>query len=281
MVSKREPTIKVKNRTYKVNSVRPALLQKWKNECMIKFPVHRLFNCLMVDVPWSYRVAKYSESKTLNGLATYPCQSLQELMDMPVKKILAEPAVCFFWVTGPMLSDAFKILEAWGLTYCSIFNVWVKTYANGEPVFNPGYYSRSSVELLLIATRGKGLTKLRKRFDIRQVVQAPRLTHSEKPDIFVRIVESLFDFPAKLEMYARSIKPGWSSWGLEVSDGKNQHFYYQDPGYKDPRSTSTDSSKTLKKTGGNPENVPMDEYVIEEFKLPKQYFVEHGLTGVL
>ena len=202
---------------------------------MLKFPTNRLFSCLMVDVPWCYRVAKYSESKSLNGLATYPSQSLQELMAMPVRSILADPAVVFFWVTGPMLSDAFKILEAWGLQYSSIFNVWVKTYANGEPVFNPGFYSRSSVELLLIATRGKGLTKLRKRFDIRQVVHAPRLTHSEKPDIFARIIESLFDFPAKLEMYARKTKPGWSAWGLEVSDGKKNHFYHQDPGYKDPR----------------------------------------------
>ena len=134
---------------------------------------------------------------------------------------------------------------------------------------------------MLVAYKGHGITKLRTTRSLRQVVSLPRLKHSEKPHAFRQIIKEYFDLPNRVEIYARDVAEGWSSWGLEISDGKNQHFYHQDPGYKDPRDASTDSSKTLKKTGGNPENVPMDEYVIEEFKLPKQYFVEHGLTGVL
>ena len=281
MVLRTEPTIRVKGRVYKVDEIKSSLLQRWKLECYSKFPLDKTFDIALIDPPWEFRSGNYSKSKTFNGLATYPTQPLIELKALPVRDILNDPGAVFLWCTPATMLEAMELINCWKLKFVTVFHVWVKIQKDGTPVFGTGAYVRNSSEFLLLARHGNGLTKKIKNHSTRQVVFAPRLKHSEKPQIFQMIIENFFDLPKRIELYARSVRPGWSAWGLEVSDGKKNHFYYQDPGYKDPHSTSTDSSKTLKKTGGNPENVPMDEYVIEEFKLPKQYFVEHGLTGVL
>jgi N6-adenosine-specific RNA methylase IME4 len=38
-----------------------------------------------------------------------------EICAMPVQEIVAEEAVLFLWATNPMLRDALRVIEAWGL----------------------------------------------------------------------------------------------------------------------------------------------------------------------
>ena len=281
MVLKTEPTIKVKGKVYKIDDVKPSLLHRWKLECYAKFPLDKSFDLAVIDPPWAFRSGNYSKSKTFNGLATYPTQPLIELKALPVRDILNNPGAVFLWCTPATMLEAMELIKSWKLKFVTVFHVWVKIQKDGTPVFGTGAYVRNSTEFLLLARHGNGLTKKIKNHSTRQVIFAPRLKHSEKPQIFQTIIEDFFDLPKRIELYARSIRRGWSAWGLEISDGGKNHFYYQDPGYKDPQATSQKSSKPPKKTGGNPNNVPMDEYVIEEMTLPKEYFVEHGLTGVL
>ena len=223
MVSKKDPTIHVKNKLYRINAVREGLLSRWKRECLQKFPLGRKFHILYADPPWKFKTGNYAKSKSLNGLATYPTQSLEDIMAMPVENILAETAALFIWTTSPLMYETMKVIDSWNLKFVCVFNVWLKTYASGEPVFGTGRYSRGSTEYLLLARRGSGLTKWVKSHSIRQVVAVPRLGHSEKPDIFAAIVDSIFPDPNmnKLELYARKLRKGWSAWGLEVSAGKN------------------------------------------------------------
>ena len=40
--------------------------------------------------------------------------------------------------------------------------------------------------------------------------------HSEKPEEFYAMVESLCPAPAYLELFARSARQGWTAWGAEA-----------------------------------------------------------------
>jgi N6-adenosine-specific RNA methylase IME4 len=75
-----------------------------------------------------------------------------------------------------------------------------------------GYWTRSNPEDCWLATRGAP-----KRMDagVRQLVVAPVMEHSRKPDLYADI-ERLVQGPY-LELYARRPWDGWTSWGNELA----------------------------------------------------------------
>jgi N6-adenosine-specific RNA methylase IME4 len=52
--------------------------------------------------------------------------------------------------------------------------------------------------------------------DVRELVIAPRREHSRKPDEVAAGTERLVAGPY-LELFARETRPGWTSWGNEVT----------------------------------------------------------------
>ena len=71
--------------------------------------------------------------------------------------------------------------------------------------------------MCLLATRGK---PNRRRADVKKLIVSPRREHSRKPDEAYSRIEALCDGPY-LEMFARSTRKGWDSWGLEAEiDGR-------------------------------------------------------------
>ena len=65
---------------------------------------------------------------------------------------------------------------------------------------------------MLLATRG---SPLRLAADVHQVVIAPIGEHSEKPAEVYRRIERLYGGP-RLELFARKLRPGWTTWGDEL-----------------------------------------------------------------
>jgi site-specific DNA-methyltransferase (adenine-specific) len=56
------------------------------------------------------------------------------------------------------------------------------------------------------------------KHNVRQLVEAPRGAHSQKPDeVRNRIVELMGDLP-RIELFARSYAKGWDVWGNEVNN---------------------------------------------------------------
>jgi len=61
------------------------------------------------------------------------------------------------------------------------------------------------------------MSKYLKKRNVRQLVQATRGKHSEKPDeVRKRIVEMFGDELLKVELFARQNHTGWDAWGNEV-----------------------------------------------------------------
>jgi len=52
------------------------------------------------------------------------------------------------------------------------------------------------------------------------VIVAPVGAHSEKPSRFAEIIETMFPTLPRVEMFARTSRPGWDVWGNEVIGGR-------------------------------------------------------------
>ena len=82
--------------------------------------------------------------------------------------------------------------------------------------FGTGYIFRSAAELFLIGTRGKPAQKVRNE---RNLIAAPVREHSRKPDAMYTKIEALWDGPY-VELFSRSSRPCWHSWGAEAGKFK-------------------------------------------------------------
>ena len=107
-------------------------------------------------------------------------------------------------VTSPLLEDSFKVINAWGFKYKTSF-VWDKI------AHNMGHYNSVRHEFLLVATKGSCTPDNIKLFD--SVVSINRTEHSKKPEEFRNIIDTLYTYGKKLELFARDAAEGWDVWG--------------------------------------------------------------------
>ena len=79
-----------------------------------------------------------------------------------------------------------------------------------------GRHTRQNPELCLLATRGKGLSRVSASIKNPQITR--RLKHSEKPDLFRKLIEDLYGDKSRVELFARTkrLGSGWDCWGNEV-----------------------------------------------------------------
>lgn len=168
------------------------------------------YQIIYADPPWRY------EQKSLSGAAEkhYNTMSIQEICDLPIQELSQENSVLFLWATFPMLKEALMVIEAWGYKYKTVGFVWVKENKKSSGWFmGLGFWTRGNAEICLLATKGK---PKRIHAGVRQLVTAPVLEHSKKPnDVRKRIVELMGDVP-RLELFARQKVNGWDVWGNEV-----------------------------------------------------------------
>lgn len=183
------------------------------------------FAAIYADPPWAFKA--WAKDKMLKDGTSpraverhYPVHETSVIADLPIGELAAHDSCLFMWFSWPMLPDAMALIEAWGFTYKTCAFCWVKGDARQVEFFNGetkadmtlGYWTRANSEACLLATRGKP-----KRLDagVRQGIIEPRREHSRKPDCVYSRIERLVAGPY-LELFARSTRPGWSSWGNQV-----------------------------------------------------------------
>ena len=180
---------------------------------MIPFPAKK-YNVIYADPPWAFRV--WSEKgKERSADKHYSCMTLDDLKQMPVNSITAgDGCALFMWATFPMLREALELIEAWGFEYKTCAFCWVKQNPNRGGVFaGLGRWVQGNAELCLLATKGH---PHRISKSVRQIVEAPRGRHSEKPaEVRDRIVQLMGDLP-RIELFARQAADGWDCWGNEA-----------------------------------------------------------------
>lgn len=177
---------------------------------MIEIPtVSGGWQLVLADPPWRF--------KTFNGRSAVPTQAsdpyqtmtIEDLRALPVSQAASKDALLVLWTVGSHLEQAVRLGESWGFKYVTDLFYWVK------PVIGMGYHTRKMVEPCLLFKRGRGLPVV--SHSVRQAIHAPRRQHSRKPDEQYQRLDALYGKDLRrLELFARTQRPGWTAWGNEV-----------------------------------------------------------------
>lgn len=160
------------------------------------------YRIIYADPPWDYG-AHAQPDYHKEQRDHYPIMELEKICAEPVKDWVQDNAVLFLWVTSPILEKAFQVIHAWGFEYKASF-VWDKIK------HNMGHYNSVRHEFLLICARGSCQPDAKQLFDSVQSIE--RGEHSAKPVEFYDIIETLYTYGKRLEMYARQRRPGWDAY---------------------------------------------------------------------
>lgn len=187
---------------------RAAVVEQMRDAPPLPNGKYRIF---YADPPWSYGNSGVIGPTDNYGHVHrhYPSMSIAELCAMgPAVRDMAEDnAVLFMWVTSPLLEECFDVIRAWGFKYKTSF-VWDKVRHNF------GHYNSVRHELLLVCTRGSCTPDNPRLYDSVQTIERSD-THSEKPGEFRDMIEELYEYGGRIELFARVNTDGWEAWGNE------------------------------------------------------------------
>jgi len=139
----------------------------------------------------------------------YPTMTLEEIAALPIPGLLAEDAIVWLWTTSRFQYEAEQIArDVWGLEHRNTLT-WAKTDRHGKPRLGTGHWLRGQTEPCLLYMHGQPLFI---NGNHSTLLAAPARQHSRKPDAFYTLVEDTCP-GAKLELFARQHRPGWTAWG--------------------------------------------------------------------
>ena len=173
------------------------------------------YRVIYADPPWKYNNSGVIVTDTgaevyPRALKHYPDMSIAELCEIgaTIKDMADDNAVLFLWVTSPLLEESFDVIRAWGFKYKTSF-VWDKI------AHNFGHYNSVRHEFLLVCTRGSCTPDVPTLYD--SVVSIQRTEHSVKPEDFRRIIDDLYTYGQRIELFARRPVDGWEVWGNQAN----------------------------------------------------------------
>lgn len=169
------------------------------------------FGLILCDPAWSFdNWSAAGEAK--NAKAQYECMPTAEIAALPVGHLASRDCWLWLWATHPMLDVAIDVMKGWGFKFVTS-GVWVKRGPrSGKLAFGTGYVLRSCSEPFLLGKIGDPPTTSK---SVRTVIEAARRQHSRKPDQAYAIAEKLFGDVARVELFSRQSRPGWTTWGAE------------------------------------------------------------------
>jgi N6-adenosine-specific RNA methylase IME4 len=171
------------------------------------------YRVIYADPPWRYEnYSKAGEWK--NAARHYDCMSIDQIAALPVGHLAQERCALFLWATNPLLDRAIEVMKAWGFRYTTVAFTWAKrTRRDTDWHMGLGYSTRANAEICLLGTIGDvGLPRSRA---VRSLIVEPVREHSRKPDRVPADIERMYGGPY-VELFARTSRPGWESWGNET-----------------------------------------------------------------
>ncbi len=160
---------------------------------------------IAADPPWLYDDA-LDGSDAVRGGCPYPGMPLADICAL--KPPAAEDCILWLWTTNAFIADgsAAAVVKAWGFQSKTVLT-WIK------PKMGVGRWLRNITEHCILAVRGSPKVDLGNQTTM---LVAPVGEHSAKPDLFYRMVEKLCPSPSRIEMFARTDRPGWVTSGAEL-----------------------------------------------------------------
>lgn len=188
-------------------------------------PQTHYYTTIMADPPWMER----GGGKIKRGADHhYPLMKTDDICALPVSTVASENSHLYLWVTNNFLPDGLKVMNAWGYRYVTKID-WFKGYIDDDSLIEDmsdsaleiglGQYFRGCTESCLFGVKGRipyQTLPNGKRAQGRTGFHAPRKKHSEKPEKFRTMVETVSPGPY-LELFARTPSLGWDVWGNDTS----------------------------------------------------------------
>lgn len=161
------------------------------------------YHVLVADPPWPY--TKRSSDTTHRGTIPYPSMTLDDIEALDVAALAYEDCILWLWTTNAFMADAYRVAGSWGFEVKTILT-WAKDR------MGLGDWLRGQTEHCLLAVKGKPVVTLSNQTTL---LHGRVGEHSEKPEEFYRLVESLCP-GSKCEIFSRRRREGWNTFGSEV-----------------------------------------------------------------
>jgi N6-adenosine-specific RNA methylase IME4 len=180
----------------------------------------RKFKSIGMDPQWKFLTrSEAGDGRSAN--MHYKTEEVDKIKALPVEALAHDDCALYMWMVDWCPQDALDLIAHYGFKHITTAFTWIKT--NGDDAgldlwsdssfhLGQGYWSRANPEQCYFATRG---TPKRLYADVRQLIIAPVMEHSRKPDEWLDRVERLTEGDY-LELQARRPRPGWVSWGDEL-----------------------------------------------------------------
>lgn len=171
---------------------------------------------IVIDPPWLQKMrSKKGEAKAPQ--AHYRCMTIEEICALPVGDLALPDCWLFLWTCAPLLDKAFVVMDAWGFDYCTRM-AWRKIGSRGGQKVGPGFVVRTMHEDILIGKRGEPpqLKALPSIVEEGSMFDGEAREHSRKPEAFYRLVEDFALSELRADIFARTRRAGWESFGDEL-----------------------------------------------------------------
>ncbi|NXA97226.1 METL4 protein, partial [Melanocharis versteri] len=183
------------------------------------------YDVIVIDPPW--------ENKSVKRSNRYSHLSLWQIKQIPVPALAAPNCLVVTWVTNRQKHLRFvkdELYPHWSVKTLAEWH-WVKITTAGEFVLPLDSLHKKPYEVLVLGrVQGDVKEALRKSEDVlpipehQLIVSIPCSLHSHKPPLTAVLAEFIKPDVECLELFARNLQPGWTSWGNEVL--KFQHIDY-------------------------------------------------------
>ncbi|KAK2546231.1 N(6)-adenine-specific methyltransferase METTL4 isoform X1 [Columba livia] len=183
------------------------------------------YDVIVIDPPW--------ENKSLKRSNRYSYLSSWQIKQIPVPALAAPNCLVVTWVTNRQKHLRFvkdELYPHWSVKTLAEWH-WVKITRAGEFVLPLDSLHKKPYEVLVLGrVQGDIKEALRKSEDVlpvpehKLIVSIPCSLHSHKPPLTAVLAEFIKPDVECLELFARNLQPGWTSWGNEVL--KFQHIDY-------------------------------------------------------
>lgn len=179
------------------------------------------YHTVVADPPWPSNIggtwtARVDKARPQNQ---YPTLTVGEICAIPVPA--AEQAHLYLWAVSQRVDWAYTVAAAWGFAPVVLLT-WRK------PGLGVGRF-RCNTEHVLVARKGSrhgnpfGNGGRHAQATDGTCFDWPRAAHSEKPDAMYDLVQAISPGPY-LELFARRLRMGWTTWGNEVGDPLGMGF---------------------------------------------------------
>ncbi|XP_061569935.1 N(6)-adenine-specific methyltransferase METTL4 [Cololabis saira] len=186
----------------------------------------KTFDLIVMDPPW--------ENKSVKRSRRYNYLPSSQLKRLPIPQLASPNCLVVTWVTNRPSHLRFvcdELYPHWGVQVVAKW-FWIKVTTSGQFVFPLDSQHKKPYETLVLgrcnlsANTSASTSEMPELpvEDNRLIVSVPSALHSQKPSLSEVLRPYIGPEAECLELFARNLQPGWTSWGNEVL--KFQHTSY-------------------------------------------------------